>query len=92
MKCLNFLLLSSVLFSSISYAQSLDIKQVAKVIEPKTLNANFRRIGLELSSTDVKNAIYYKDSPVSQLNADSQTVIKGIFDFILEYETNYFSK
>jgi len=90
MKYLKFLLLSSVLFSSVSFAQTLDIKQVTKVIEPKTLNANFRRIGLELSSTDVKNAIYYKDSPVSQLNADSQTLIKGIFDFVLEYETNYF--
>ncbi|MBP5534400.1 MAG: DUF3078 domain-containing protein [Alphaproteobacteria bacterium] len=57
---------------------------------PKVLNANFRRIGLDLSSTEVRHAQQYANSPVSQLNADSQTVVKGVFDFVLEYETNSF--
>ena len=51
-----------------------------------TLKANLRRLGLEASSTDVHNARSYQDSPVSQFNADSQTVIKGIFDGALEYD------
>ena len=59
-------------------------------VSPKILNANFRRVGLELSSTEVKHAQQYANSPVSQLNADSQTVIKGVFDFVLEYETKYY--
>lgn len=52
---------------------------------PSTLKANFRRIGLELSSTDVSHAKEYENSPVSELSSDSQTVVKGIFDFALEY-------
>lgn len=50
------------------------------------LRANFRRIALEMASTEVKNAKYYTDNPNSQLSADSQTMIKGVFDFVLEYE------
>ena len=49
--------------------------------------ANIRRLGLELSSVEVSNAKEYQDSPVSALNADSQTLVKGVFDFVLEYET-----
>ena len=51
-----------------------------------TLKANLRRLGLEASSTEVSNARSYQDSPVSQFNADSQTVIKGVFDGALEYD------
>ena len=51
-----------------------------------TLKANLRRLGLDFSSTEVKNAKSYQDSPVSQFNADSQTVIKGVFDGALEYD------
>lgn len=50
------------------------------------LRANFRRVALEMSSTEVKNADLYVDSPNSQLSADSKTMIKGVFDFVLEYE------
>lgn len=52
-----------------------------------SFRANFKRVALDLSSTEVKNADRYKDSPVTQLSADSETVIKGVFDFALEYET-----
>ena len=50
------------------------------------LRANFHRVALEMSSTEVKNADLYVDSPNSQLSADSKTMIKGVFDFVLEYE------
>ena len=50
-----------------------------------TLDLNVRRIGLEWSKTDVRNANKYEDSPISALNADSQDFIKGIFDTALQY-------
>lgn len=50
-----------------------------------TLQANFRRVGLELSSTNITHSREYKNSPVTQLSTDSQTVVKGVFDFMLEY-------
>lgn len=50
------------------------------------LRANFKRVALEMSSTSVENAEQYQDSPNSQLSSDSETVIKGVFDFTLEYE------
>ncbi len=58
------------------------------VSQPKNseLRANFRRIGLEMSSVEVSNAKEYKNSPVSQLSADNQTLIRGVFDFVLEYD------
>lgn len=49
------------------------------------LRANFRRVALEMSSTSVSNAEQYENSPNTQLSADSETLFKGIFDFILEY-------
>ena len=50
-----------------------------------TLDLNVRRIGLEWSKTQVRHADQYQDSPVSALKADSQDLIKGIFDTALEY-------
>ncbi len=49
------------------------------------LTANLRRLGFEYSTTDVSHAKEYENSPVSQFNADSQSLIKGVFDFALEY-------
>lgn len=49
-----------------------------------------RRIGLDLSQTQVRNAAEYQDSPVSALNATSQDYIKGVFDTILEFTKNKF--
>lgn len=49
------------------------------------LNANFRRIGLEMSSTTITHSKEYQNSPVAALSTDSQTVVKGVFDFMLEY-------
>ena len=50
------------------------------------LRANFKRVALELSSTSVSNAKDYQNSPNSKLSSDSESVVKGVFDFVLEYE------
>ena len=60
------------------------------VADKGKLTLAVRRIGLEWSQTDVKNADVYEDSPVSALKADSQTFIKGVFDMALEYSKNRF--
>lgn len=57
----------------------------AQAQEAATLKADFRRVGLELSSTNVTHSREYQNSPVTQLSTDSQTVVKGVFDFLLEY-------
>lgn len=54
--------------------------------EASSLRANFKRVALDISSTQVKNAQKYQNSPDSKLSADGETVMKGVFDFILEYE------
>ena len=60
--------------------------QAEEQTDKSDLRANFRRVALEMSSTEVKNADLYVDSPNSQLSADSKTMVKGVFDFVLEYE------
>lgn len=60
------------------------------VVDKGKLTLAVRRIGLEWSQTDVKNADVYENSPVSALKADSQTFIKGVFDTALEYSKNRF--
>jgi len=51
---------------------------------------DIRRIGLETSKTQVRNAAQYQDSPIQALKADSQDFIKGVFDTVLEYKRNKF--
>ena len=41
----------------------LGVPALAAEEQPATLKANLRRLGLELSSTEVKHADAYKDSP-----------------------------
>ena len=60
------------------------------VVDKGKLTLAVRRIGLEWSQTDVKNADVYEDSPISALKADSQTFMKGVFDTALEYSKNRF--
>ena len=84
----KLLLILGLLLPAVAVAQ--EAQEEAGVMTPTVLNANFRRIGLDLSSTEVRHSTQYANSPVSQLNSDSQTVVKGVFDFVLEYETNYF--
>lgn len=60
--------------------------QAEETKEKSNLRANFRRVALEMSSTEVRNAELYVDSPNSELSADSKNMIKGVFDFVLEYE------
>ena len=54
------------------------------------LYLSIRRIGMELSKTEVRNAAEYSDSPVQALKADSQDYIKGVFDAALEYKRGKF--
>ena len=62
----------------------------APAVDSAKLTLAVRRIGLEWSQTDVKNAAEYQDSPISALKADSQTFFKGGFDAALEYDKNRF--
>lgn len=79
------MLLKKVLFGSLMLMSSVVLAQEV-TSEPSTLKANLRRLGLEMSSTKVNNASDYLDSPVSQFNSDSQTIIKGVLDAALEYD------
>lgn len=54
------------------------------------LYLSVRRIGLELSKTQVGHPEEYANSPVAALSATSQEFIKGIFDTVLEYKRNRF--
>lgn len=52
------------------------------------LYLSIRRIGLELSKTQVGHPEEYANSPVAALSATSQEFIKGVFDTVLEYKRN----
>lgn len=52
----------------------------------RELYLDIRRIGLDLSKTDVRHASAYQDSPVAALRADDQEYIKGVWDTALEYK------
>lgn len=54
------------------------------------LYLDVRRIGLEMSKTQVRHAAQYQDSPIQALKADSQDFIKGVLDTALEYKRNKF--
>lgn len=60
----------------------------AKAADDAVWRANFRRAALEISSTSVSNASEYQDSPNAKLSSDSESVVKGVFDFVLERETD----
>lgn len=83
MKKVSFVLFAAML-PCVSFADE------ANSADAGSLVLSVRRIGLELSQTQVRHAIEYKDSPISALNADSQDFIKGVFDTALEYKKNRF--
>lgn len=60
-------------------------------LEGKELVLNIRRIGLDVSKTDIGHAAEYSNSPISALNTDSQEFIKGVFDTALEYSHERFN-
>ena len=59
---------------------------VANAADNSELYLNIRRIGLDVSKTDVRNAGAYQNSPIQALKADSQEFIKGVWDTALEYK------
>lgn len=60
-------------------------------LDGKELVLNIRRIGLDVSKTDIGHAAEYSNSPISALNTDSQEFIKGVFDTALEYSHERFN-
>lgn len=54
--------------------------------ETTDLRLNVRKIGLDLMATHVGNAEEYTNNPNSELSTDNSTMIKGVFDVVLEYE------
>lgn len=50
-----------------------------------SLDLNIRRVGLDISQTNVKNGAAYYDSPIQALKADNQEFIKSTNDIALEY-------
>ena len=62
-----------------------DVVSTDAATDKGSLTLAVRRIGLEWSKTQVRNAQAYEDSPVSALKADSQDFIKDVFDTALEY-------
>lgn len=62
------------------------LPMVANAADNSELYLNIRRIGLDVSKTDVRNAGAYQNSPIQALKADSQEFIKGVWDTALEYK------
>ena len=60
----------------------------ANASDGRELTLDIRRIGLDLSKTDVRHAAVYSDSPIQALKADDQEFIKGVWDTALEYKVN----
>lgn len=87
-KYLWFLALPVLCFNAAAYAE-----ESALADENGNLygwRANLKKASFEISSTEVKNAKEYKDSPNSSLSSDSETVTKGVLDFYLDYnQPNY---
>ncbi len=84
-KLLTGLLLTGAFLSAVPVCAQ-EAVQASQTPQDGEWRANFKRVGLELSSTEVKHAQEYANSPVTALNSDSQTVVKGVFDFVLEYD------
>ncbi|MDD4556304.1 MAG: DUF3078 domain-containing protein [Alphaproteobacteria bacterium] len=63
----------------------IDVKETAPEA-PSNLKLNIKRVGIDVVSTEVKNADQYQNSSVAALSADSETNIKGVFDSALEYQ------
>lgn len=85
------ILWTAVLLMTVANIQAASAEETAKedkgIENPVQWKANFKRVALEFSNTSVSNADEYKDSPNAKLSADSESVIKGVFDFALERET-----
>ena len=61
---------------------------VANSAGDKEFYLDIRRIGMDLSKTDVRHADAYQTSPVQALRADDQEFIKGVWDTALEYKVD----
>ena len=64
------------------------LPMVANAADGRELYLDIRRIGMDLSKTDVRHADAYQDSPVQALRADDQEFIKGVWDTVLQYKVD----
>ncbi|MBE6453207.1 MAG: DUF3078 domain-containing protein [Alphaproteobacteria bacterium] len=58
----------------------------AKAYDVYGLYANFKRVGLDLGTSKVSNYREYEGSPNTEINQNTQGVLKGVFEFAFEYE------
>lgn len=49
-----------------------------------------KKLGFDLTSTEVKNAQYYQDFSNARLTSDSQSSTRGLFDMIADYHAKHY--
>ena len=62
------------------------IPGIAGAYDDYGMYANFKRVGLDLGTNKVSNYREYEDSPNTEINQNTQGVLKGVFEFAFEYE------
>ena len=62
------------------------LSDFAEAYETPGMYANFKRVGFDLGTSKVSNYQEYENSPNTELNQNTQGVLKGVFDFAFEYE------
>lgn len=80
----KFILITLLFCNSVCFAEEPVVDNVNENIGE--LRLNFKRVSFDFASTKVENSEEYQDSSVTALNANNETMIKGTFDFALEYE------
>lgn len=61
---------------------------VALAYDDPGMYVNFKRVGLDLATSKVSNYREYEGSPYTEINQNTQGVLKGVFEAALEYEQN----
>lgn len=59
---------------------------VSQAYDTSGLYINFKRVGFDLGTAKVSNYREYEGSPNTEINQNTQGVLKGVFDFAFEYE------
>ena len=65
---------------------ALMLPMAAEAYDTPGLYANFKRVGLDLGTSKVSNYREYEGSPNTEINQNTQGVLKGVFEFAFEYE------
>lgn len=75
-----FILLAVCLLAAPLYAQE----------NTRGWQVELKKLGFDLTSTEVKNAEYYQDFSSARLTSDSQSTIHGIFDMGADYHAKHY--